>query len=134
VNIAAEKAHGLDHLVEQLPGSADKRFALKIFVASRPLANEHQTRLRIADTKYNMGASFAELAAGTIADVVANALKRFRQDRLRRLRTFARAFDDGCRLRRLLCRRADEELRRHIEPREPEVALKRQQGSYFTSQ
>ena len=44
-----------DDIGQELPGPADKRLALQIFVASRPFADKHQLGVRITNTENDMG-------------------------------------------------------------------------------
>ena len=77
VNILAAEAHGLDHLREQLPGSADERFALLVFIAPRTFTDKHELGFWVSHAVDNVRPSFVQLAARAIrADVFANALER----------------------------------------------------------
>ena len=62
-------------LFKQLPGLADKRQALRVFVGARPLADKHQPRRWIAVAKDQLVAAFVQRAAGALADLVANELQ-----------------------------------------------------------
>src|SRR5579863_6791039 len=73
VNIFPPQAHGLNHVVKQLSGAADKGFALLVFIGARSLADEHQIRFRIADSEdYLLASLFAQAAARAIANIFAN--------------------------------------------------------------
>ncbi len=48
IHLLALQAHGLDHLVEQLPGASDERTPLLVFVRARAFADEHQLGVGIA--------------------------------------------------------------------------------------
>jgi hypothetical protein len=63
VNRLAGKAHCLNDPGEKLSGLADEWFALDIFVNARRLANEHQWRLDVADTKHDILARAGEVWA-----------------------------------------------------------------------
>ncbi len=53
VDLLALETDRADHLVELLPGAADERLALRVLVGARPLADEHQVGVRIADTEHD---------------------------------------------------------------------------------
>ena len=77
VDLFAAQAHGLDHVVEQLPGAAHERLALLIFVRARRFADEHQVGLRIADSENNLlAALLVQSAAGAVANVFADKAER----------------------------------------------------------
>src|SRR5205807_8581200 len=77
VDFFAAQAHGFDHIGQQLPGAADERLALFIFISARSFANEHQIGSGIAYAENNLLASlFVQAAAGAVADVFANLAKR----------------------------------------------------------
>src|SRR5205823_2767891 len=77
VHVAAAQSHAAgDDLGQQLAGAADERFALAIFLLSRAFADEHELRLGLADAEHDLRASRAELAAATIADLVADRAQR----------------------------------------------------------
>ena len=44
-------AHRADDLVEELPGAADERFALDVFLRAGGLADEHHLRVHVADAE-----------------------------------------------------------------------------------
>src|SRR6266576_322160 len=50
VHVFTLQIDGFDDLRQQLTGTADKRDALQVLVAAWRLADEHQIRIRIADT------------------------------------------------------------------------------------
>src|SRR6266550_7000118 len=54
VDLLAFQSHRLDHVVEQLPGTAYEGFALLIFVSAGSFADEHQFRLRISYAKNDL--------------------------------------------------------------------------------
>ena len=54
VNVLAANAHGLDHVIGQLAGTADERLTLQIFVSAGSLADEHEFRARIAHPEYDL--------------------------------------------------------------------------------
>ena len=58
-----------DHLREQLPGAADEREALRIFIGARAFADEHQPRLFVARSEDDLVAALVQAAAFAIADV-----------------------------------------------------------------
>ena len=74
VDVLAPQADGLDDLRQQLPGAADERLALDVFVGARRLAHEHQVGVRVADAEHDLLApERVQLAAGAVgADVVAD--------------------------------------------------------------
>ena len=77
INIFAPQAHRFDHVVEQLAGAADERFALRIFVGARTFAHEHQLRPRIAHSKDDLFAPlFVQFATRAVAEVFADQLER----------------------------------------------------------
>ena len=47
MHLSAREADGLDHLVEQLAGRADKRTALEVLLLARALADEDEVGMRI---------------------------------------------------------------------------------------
>src|SRR5687768_15757697 len=57
VNVAARKRDAfflrgaVDHLCEQLTGTADKGDALLVLIGARPLPDEHESRLRVAGSE-----------------------------------------------------------------------------------
>ena len=76
VDFFAPQAHGFDHVVEQLSGAADERFALLVFVGARRFADEHQLGMRIAHAEDNLLAPLlGQAAAGAVADIFADSAK-----------------------------------------------------------
>src|SRR6185312_7641547 len=70
INIFAPQAHRLDHIVEQLAGTAHEGLALLVFVSARRFADEHQLRPRIAHAENNLFPSLlGEATASAVADV-----------------------------------------------------------------
>ena len=73
VDVFPLQADRLDDLRQLLPGAADKRDALDIFVAAWRLAYKHQIGVRVADAEHDLLASqLAELAPRAVADIRAN--------------------------------------------------------------
>ena len=77
VNILTPQAHGLDHVIEQLPGAAHEGLALLVFVCARSFTNEHQLSFRVADPEDDLFASlFVQTAARAVAKILANQTQR----------------------------------------------------------
>ena len=70
-------SHRFDHLCQQLPGTSDERFALRIFIGAWCFANEHQTSTVIAVCVNDLSAAFAQTASCAIAYVAPDVFKRF---------------------------------------------------------
>src|SRR5690606_13702114 len=68
IGFAPRAADRLEHLVEQLAGAADERLAARIFVGTRPFADDHQRRMLVADAEYGVGARPAQFAGRAILD------------------------------------------------------------------
>ena len=67
VDVFAREAHGFDDLREQLPGAANKRLALLVFVGARAFPDEHQARGGVADAEHDVGSPRVQLAATAVA-------------------------------------------------------------------
>ena len=67
VHVLATKPHRFDDAIEQLAGSPNERLPLQILVMPGGLTNEHQVRVRAADTKHNLRALLAQ-PAGSAAE------------------------------------------------------------------
>src|ERR1035438_6608409 len=76
VNVLAEDLDAFllrrifDHLGEQLSGSADEGYALRVLLGAGTFADEHQRGLWIANAEDDLIAGLAEAAAAAIADVL----------------------------------------------------------------
>src|SRR5258708_31176823 len=57
-HVLAPHSHGFDHLRQQLPGAANKGLALCIFVCARCFADEHQARISIPVSVYDLRPTF----------------------------------------------------------------------------
>ena len=67
VDVGARQADGFDDLGEQLPGAADERLALHVFVGARRLADEHQVGRRVAGPEHDLrAAERVQLAAAAV--------------------------------------------------------------------
>src|SRR5688572_9468184 len=73
VDILPLESDCLDDLRQFLPGAADERDSLNIFVPPRRLADKHQIRIRVTDAEHNLlPPQRAQLASDAVADVLAN--------------------------------------------------------------
>ena len=63
VDLLARETHRLEHLREELARAADEGLALLVLLLARPLADEHEARLRAAGAEDDRGPALAELAA-----------------------------------------------------------------------
>lgn len=63
IDFAAIQVDQLQHIVQQLAGTAHKGFALQILLLARALTDEHDLGLRIADAEHHVGARFTQSAA-----------------------------------------------------------------------
>src|SRR5207253_10812959 len=59
----AIELHGGEHLGQELPGAADEGLALLVLFLARSLADDHETRARVARAENDGGAALGELAA-----------------------------------------------------------------------
>ena len=76
INVFAAKAHGLDHVGQELAGAPHERFALFVFISAGSFANEHEISVGITDAKDDLFAPlFVKAAAGAVTDVFANKLE-----------------------------------------------------------
>src|SRR4029079_17946714 len=75
VHLLAREAHRLDDLREQLPGPADERLALQIFIGAWAFADEHQPSMRVADAEDDVRAPLVQLAASAVADLVTDLVQ-----------------------------------------------------------
>jgi len=64
----SRQTHGPQHFVEQLSGTADKRFTNTIFLGTRRLADDHPVSPGVADTKNGLGARFVQRTARAALD------------------------------------------------------------------
>ena len=55
-----------------MPGASDERFALAVFVGSRPFADKHDVGIHVTDAENQLVAPFMQAAARAVADVGAN--------------------------------------------------------------
>ena len=62
INIIARQIDRRKHLVKQLPGSADKRNTLRVFISPRPFAHKHYARPWIPITYYDICARCTKTA------------------------------------------------------------------------
>ena len=63
VNFRAREPHRLDNFRQQLSRASHERLAARIFIRPRRFADEHQFRVRIADTENGLGARAGEMRA-----------------------------------------------------------------------
>ena len=63
--LLAVEVDGIEHFVEQLTCSADKRLALQILLLTGTLADEHHPRLSVADAENDVVATLAQSACRT---------------------------------------------------------------------
>src|SRR2546426_39056 len=69
IDLRARQTHpAFDYIGQQLPGTADERFATRVLVGAGTLADKHQFGVRMANAKNEIGAQRSELAALTVAD------------------------------------------------------------------
>jgi len=61
----AIELHGGEHLGQELPGAADEGFALLVLFLARSLADDHETRARVARAETTVGGSWRACSAGT---------------------------------------------------------------------
>src|SRR5258708_35758712 len=77
VNVLTPQPHRLDHVIEQLAGAADERFALRVFVRPWAFTHEHQFSAGIANPENNLLAPLlVQFAAGAVAEIFANQFER----------------------------------------------------------
>ena len=62
INIIARQIDRRKHLVKQLPGSADKRNTLRVFISPRPFAHKHYARPWIPIAYYDICARCTKTA------------------------------------------------------------------------
>jgi hypothetical protein len=62
VYFAAVKPYHLEHIVQQLAGSADKGFALKILLLTGTFTDEHDLRVRVPNAENDIRASLPKRA------------------------------------------------------------------------
>src|SRR3990172_9709730 len=87
INVLALHSHSLgDDVGQKLPGPADERLSLQIFIAPRPFTDEHQLRLGMAHAEDDIGSARAKLAALAIADRRAQLCEILGLKRRRRIR------------------------------------------------
>ena len=48
------QTYSKQHVIEQLPGTADKRLALAVFICARGFTHDQPVSLLIANTKYSL--------------------------------------------------------------------------------
>src|SRR5581483_7018917 len=65
-----------DHLRQELAGAADERNALRVFIATRPFADEDERRFFVAYSKHELGAAFVQPAAAAVAHIGEDLQKR----------------------------------------------------------
>ena len=63
IDRVAPETHRLNDFRQELPGSADKRFALLIFVGARRLAHKHQRRIYRANSEHDILARRGQVRA-----------------------------------------------------------------------
>jgi hypothetical protein len=77
VDLVAAQAHGGDHVVEELAGLADEGDAGGILVGAGAFADEEEAGVGVAVAEDDVAAAgVGERAAGAVADLVADSLKR----------------------------------------------------------
>ena len=63
IDCFARQTDGTQHLVKQLPGPADKRFALAILVRTRGFADDQPFGIGVTNAKYCPGTRLVQSAA-----------------------------------------------------------------------
>ena len=75
INLFPPELDRLDDLVQQLPGLADERLALKVFVPSRGFADEDQLGLRVSYAEDDLGPVGMQFATTTVSQFRTNGLQ-----------------------------------------------------------
>jgi hypothetical protein len=63
VDVIAREPHGIDDFRKELSGASDEGFALRVLIGSGGFADEHEFRIRIADTEDDVCAGRDEVRA-----------------------------------------------------------------------
>ncbi len=80
VNIFPTQAHRLDHVIEQLTGTAHEWLALHIFIRSRSFSDKHEISFRIAHAEHDLLAPlFMQHTTRAIAEVFSDQAQRLRR-------------------------------------------------------
>ena len=75
-DLGARQVDRFEGGIERLPGTADERNALRVFIGARAFADKDQGRFGIADSEDDLAAALMQAAAAAVADVFDDFEKR----------------------------------------------------------